>query len=695
MNPYEHFGEYVFDDKKMSERLKPETYETLRKTTRDGLPLDPRIADEVAAAMKEWALEKGATHYTHWFQPMTGVTAEKHDAFLSPCADGSIQLEFRGKELVHGEADASSLPSGGLRATFEARGYTAWDPSSYAFIKDGVLCIPTAYCSFGGQALDKKTPLLRSMQALNKQALRILRLFGDKKTTRVVPNVGAEQEYFLIDKKMYRSRPDLMVTGRTLFGARPPKGQELDDHFFGAIKPRVQAFMKECNEELWRLGVYCKTEHNETAPSQHEMAAVFTTVNITADHNQLIMEVLKRVADHHDMVCLLHEKPFGGVNGSGKHNNYSLSTDSGVNLFNPGDTPEQNAQFLLFLSAMIAAVDDYQELLRVTVAYAGNDERLGANEAPPYIISIFLGDELSAIIQSIVNEKHYEGLTHAEMKLGVHILPKFAKDTTDRNRTSPFAFTGNKFEFRALGSSQSISGPNVVLNTALADTLQQMADQLEKAQDFTQEVNEVIRTTLRKHSRIIFNGNGYDRAWHEEAARRGLSMLKTTVDALPHYVDQKNIDLFVRQKVYTAQEVESRYEMKLENYVKVMTIEALTMLDMADHLILPASIQYQQKVLEELYRKQQIMDDLPHAAEDFLLRNLAVQTDALSKAKEVLRQALRNSELQQDLLKRAVIIRDSVIPAMHELRLSGDTLETLVGQDDWPMPRYQQLLTSV
>lgn len=695
VNPCEVFGAYVFDDSMMQQRLPKETYRALKRTTEQGRSLDPAVASVVANAMRDWALEMGATHYTHWFQPMTGVTAEKHDAFITPKKDGKILLEFSGKELVRGEPDASSFPSGGLRATFEARGYTAWDPTSYAFIKDGALCIPTAFCSYGGQALDKKTPLLRSMQALNKQALRILRLFGHDNVVRVFPTVGAEQEYFLVDKEVYRRRPDLMVTGRTLFGAKPPKGQELDDHYFGVIKPRVQAFMKDLNVELWKLGILAKTEHNEAAPAQHEMAPIFTTVNIAADHNQLTMDMMKKVADKHGMVCLLHEKPFGGVNGSGKHNNYALSTDTGLNLLDPGDTPGENAQFLVFLSAIIAAVDDYQDLLRITVAGAGNDHRLGAAEAPPAIISIFLGDELNEIIESIVSESDYRGHERDQMKLGVHILPKFPKDSTDRNRTSPFAFTGNKFEFRSLGSSQSISGPNVVLNTALADILQGMADELEQAGDFTTAVDKLIRRTLSKHMRIIFNGNGYDHSWVEEAERRGLYNLPTTVDALPYYISEKNLGLFGRQKVYTPEEVRSRYEIHLETYVKVVDIEALSMIDIAKHLIMPAAISYAKDVAKELSLKKQVMPQLKCDAEEALMTILSEQSNALYHNADRLEKALDAMDTSADNLTRAQYTRDVVIPAMEALRAAGDQLESVVGKKYWPMPTYQDLLTSV
>ena len=694
-NPSDLFGEYVFNDSMMQKRLPKETYRALKRTIEQGRSLDPAVAGVVANAMKDWALEMGATHYTHWFQPMTGVTAEKHDAFITPLKDGKVLLEFGGKELVRGEPDASSFPSGGLRATFEARGYTAWDPTSYAFIKEGTLCIPTAFCSYGGQALDKKTPLLRSMQALSKQALRILRIFGNTDAVRVFPTVGPEQEYFLVDKEVYRKRPDLMVAGRTLFGAKPPKGQELEDHYFGVIKPRVQAFMKELDAELWKLGILAKTEHNEVAPAQHEMAPIYTTVNIAADHNQLTMDIMKKVADRHGMVCLLHEKPFEGVNGSGKHNNYALSTDTGVNLLDPGDTPSENAQFLVFLSAVIAAVDDYQDLMRVAVASAGNDHRLGANEAPPAIISIFLGDELNELIQSIVNASKYEAHERDQMKLGVHILPRFSRDSTDRNRTSPFAFTGNKFEFRSLGSSQSISGPNVILNTAIADTLMKMADELEAAEDVTAAVDALIRRTLRAHMRIIFNGNGYDQAWVEEAGRRGLLNLPTTVDALPYYVDPKNVALFERQKVFTREEVESRYEIKMETYIKVIDIEAMSMIDISRHLILPAAIAYAKDVASAINVKKSVAPELEPEAEKALLSSLNAQTNTLYQATEKLESVLKGCDAGADMLARARYTRDQVIAAMNEVRAAGDALEGIVGKSYWPMPTYQDLLMSV
>lgn len=695
-NPCEIFGEAVFNDAAMQDRLPKETYQALQRTIAQGRSLDPAIACIVANAMKDWAVEKGATHHTHWFQPMTGVTAEKHDAFLAFKGDGGVILDFSGKELVQGEPDASSFPSGGLRATFEARGYTAWDPTSYAFIKDGTLCIPTAFCSYGGQALDKKTPLLRSMEALNRQALRVLKLFGSTEALRVLPTVGPEQEYFLVDKATYQKRPDLINTGRTLFGARPPKGQELDDHYYGVIKPRVQAFMDALNQELWRLGVLCKTEHNEVAPCQHEMAPVYTTVNIAADHNQLAMEIMKKVADQHGLVCLLHEKPFGGVNGSGKHNNYALSTSTGVNLLDPGDTPRENAQFLLFLTAVIEAVDEYQDLLRIAVSGPGNDHRLGGYEAPPAVVSIFLGDELNAIIQSIVNESAYNGRERIQMRLGVHVLPKFPKDSTDRNRTSPFAFTGNKFEFRMLGSSASISDPNMVLNTAIAESLRKYADELENAADFTVALNALIRRVLKAHIRIIFNGNGYDESWVKEAEERGLLNLKDTVEALPYYLKEKNVRLFETHRVLSSEEVQSRYEIYLENYVKVIDIEALCMLDMARRMILPAAIAYSKDVAEEASLKKGVLgDSCGLETETSLLATLSQQMAKLSHAISVLENALAEHDAKAGNLHQATYTRDVIFAAMKELRIAGDALETLVGAEYWPMPTYQELLTNV
>ena len=694
-NPCELFGENVFSDAVMQKRLPKETYKALKRTTEEGRSLDPAIASVVANAMKDWALELGATHYTHWFQPMTGITAEKHDAFISPKADGSVLLEFSGKELVRGEPDASSFPSGGLRATFEARGYTAWDPTSYAFIKEGTLCIPTAFCSYGGEALDKKTPLLRSMQAINTQAMRVLKLFGNEDVTRVLPTVGPEQEYFLIDKEDYKKRPDLINTGRTLFGAKPPKGQELEDHYFGTIRPRVSGFMKELNEELWKLGVFCKTEHNEVAPAQHEMAPVFSTVNIAADHNQLTMEVMKRVADKHGLVCLLHEKPFDGVNGSGKHNNYALSTNTGMNLLEPGETPNENAQFLLFLTAVIEAVDDYQDLLRVAIASAGNDHRLGANEAPPAIISIFLGEELNAVIESIVNESAYQSRERVQMRLGVHVLPRFPKDTTDRNRTSPFAFTGNKFEFRSLGSAQSISGPNVVLNTIIAESLSKIADELENASDFTASLNTLIRRVLREHKRIIFNGNGYDPAWVVEAEKRGLLNLHTTVDALPAYIAEKNIALFVKYGVFSEAEVHSRYEIKLETYNKVINIEALTTEDIARRLILPATLEFSKEIAKEAELKKSVAPGLSLDTEISLLTKLSNEASELSKAIEALNGAIAGQDSGADVLVQAAYTRDVILSAMQAVRKHADALEVITAKKYWPMPNYQDMLMYV
>lgn len=693
--PTDHFGEAVFNDKAMQERLPKETYQLLRRTIEQGRSLNPDIAGTVANAMKDWAVEHGATHYTHWFQPMSGVTAEKHESFISPKADGSILLEFSGTALIRGESDASSFPSGGLRATFEARGYTAWDPTSYAFIKDQTLCIPTAFCSYGGEALDQKTPLLRSMEALNKQALRVLKLFGNNDIRRVLPTVGAEQEYFLVDKATYRKRPDLIHTGRTLFGAKPPKGQELDDHYFGVIKPRVQGFMNELNRELWKLGVLCKTEHNEVAPGQHEMVPIFSTVNIATDHNQLTMDTMKRVADRHDLVCLLHEKPFGGVNGSGKHNNYALCTDTGINLLDPGDTPNENAQFLLFLTAVIQAVDEYQDLLRIAVASPGNDHRLGAHEAPPAIVSIFVGDELNAIIESIVNESTYNSPNPTQMRLGVHVLPKFPKDSTDRNRTSPFAFTGNKFEFRSLGSSASVSPPNVMLNTAIAESLRIYADELEAAPDFTATLNALIRRVLKTHIRIIFNGNGYDETWVQEAERRGLLNLRDTVEALPYYTKEKNIRLFETHKVFSGQEVHSRYEIQLENYVKVIDIEALCMLDIARRMILPAALAYSKEIASEASLKKSLSPDLSIQPELELLTALSQQMDLLTRYSNELENAHQKLDFSLPKLTQAQYTRDVIYATMLRLRQAGDALETIVGASYWPMPTYQELLSNV
>ena len=689
----ELFGSSVFNDAVMQQRLPKDTYKALKKTIDQGSRLDPQVAAVVAHAMKDWAVEKGVTHFTHWFQPMTGITAEKHDSFISPKEGGRMILSFSGKELVRGEPDASSFPSGGLRSTFEARGYTAWDPTSYAFIKDGVLCIPTAFCSYGGEALDQKTPLLRSMESLSKQAVRVLRLFGRMDATRVMSTVGPEQEYFLVDRKLYEQRKDLIFTGRTLFGAKPPKGQELEDHYFGAIKPRIQAFMKELNDELWKLGVLAKTEHNEVAPAQHELAPVFSISNVAADHNQLTMEMMKKVAQRHGMVCLLHEKPFAGVNGSGKHNNWSMTTNTGYNLLEPGDSPYESAQFLLFLTAVIKAVDDYQDLLRVSVASAGNDHRLGANEAPPAIISMFLGDELTEILEALETGASYAGREHSEMTIGVHALPKFPKDNTDRNRTSPFAFTGNKFEFRSLGSSASISEANVVLNTIVAESLRQFADELEGAADFKATLHDLIVREIKAHKRIIFNGNGYASEWVEEAERRGLKNLRSTVDALPCMLAEKNVKLFTTHKVYSETEIHARYEIKLEEYVKVLNIEAETALMMAQREILPAVMRYTGDMAKRAADVRAL--SLPTKAEDALLPKLCADTDELYESVEALKAAIAGADHDADALSAAVYEHDVVIPAMNRMRAVADELETMVDESAWPFPTYGDLLFRV
>ena len=689
------FGENVFNDAVMRQRLPKETYKALHKTIDDGRRLDPQVASVVANAMKDWALERGVTHYTHWFQPLNSVTAEKHDSFITPADGGRVICEFSGKELVRGETDASSFPSGGLRSTFEARGYTAWDPTSYAFIKDNVLCIPTAYCSYGGEALDKKTPLLRSMEALSRQAIRILRLFGRDDVTRVVPTVGPEQEYFLVDRALYEKRSDLIFTGRTLFGAKPPKGQELEDHFFGTIRPRVQAFMNDLNEELWKLGVLAKTEHNETAPSQHEMAPIFSIVNVACDHNQLTMDVMKKVASRHDMVCLLAEKPFAGVNGSGKHNNWSMTTSQGDNLLEPGDNPETSAQFLLFLTAVIKAVDEYQDLLRASVASAGNDYRLGGFEAPPAIISMFLGDELTDILNSIDAGTDYNGREKSEMTVGVHMMPKFTRDTTDRNRTSPFAFTGNKFEFRSVGSSHSISDANVVLNTIVAESLRQFADELENALDFKLAIHDLIARTIREHKRIIFNGNNYSSEWRTEAEERGLTILNTTVDALPCYMLEKNIRLFETHKVLSATELRSRRDIGLDNYAKIITIEARTMLMMAKRQILPAVLDYCDEVASSAVS---VRTALPGAKLDRitnLLSKLNNGCDDLSAKIDILDNILVGKPETDDTLILASYARDSILPAMDELRATADLLETMTDKNRWPFPTYDDLLFQI
>ena len=689
------FGSMVFNDAVMRERLPKETYRQVQATMEKGKRLDDDAARIVANAMKDWAIEKGATHFTHWFQPMTGITAEKHDSFISPCGGGQVIMEFSGKELVRGEPDASSFPSGGLRATFEARGYTAWDPTSYAFIKDNVLCIPTAFCSYGGEALDKKTPLLRSAEALNRQALRVIHLFGNEDVTAVRTTVGPEQEYFLIDKSVYDKRKDLIYTGRTLFGAKPPKGQELDDHYFGSIKPRVAAFMKDLDEELWKLGVYAKTEHNEVAPAQHELAPVFTTGNIAADQNQLTMEIMQKVATRHGMVCLLHEKPFAGVNGSGKHNNWSLTTNTGMNLLEPGETPAENAQFLLFLCAVIQAVDDYQDMLRISVASAANDHRLGANEAPPAVVSMYVGDEIENILDAIVNETSYAGQEKELLKIGVHALPRFPKDTTDRNRTSPFAFTGNKFEFRMPGSSASISGINVVLNTAVAESLEQFADALEGSKDFEADLQALIRSVLIKHKRILFNGNGYDDAWVQEAEHRGLLNLKTTPDCVPYYVCPKNIELFTRHRVYTATELKARYEIKLSSYCKVLHIEALTMLDMTQKDILPAVSGYARSLAEAALAKRSLSDTMDVSFETGLATKISRLTAELNGRAASLSTAVTKAEALTDSLEQARFYRDTVFEEMCSLRQVADELETLCSAEYWPYPSYGDLLFSV
>lgn len=692
-NLSEMFGSMVFNDSVMQARLPKEVYEQVRQCIKLGTRLDGKTADVVANAMKDWSIEKGVTHFTHWFQPMTGITAEKHDSFLNPVGDGRVIMEFSGKELIQGEPDASSFPTGGLRATFEARGYTAWDPTSYAFIKDGVLCIPTAFCSYGGEALDKKTPLLRSMQAINHQCLRVLRLFGNTDVTAVKTTVGPEQEYFLVDKSVYEKRKDLMYTGRTLFGAKPPKAQELGDHYFGTIKPRVSAFMQELDEELWKLGVPAKTEHNEAAPAQHELAPVFSTTNISADHNQITMELMKKLARKYDMVCLLHEKPFAGVNGSGKHNNWSMTTDTGVNLLEPGETPYENAQFLLMLCAVIQAVDDYQDMLRISVTSASNDLRLGAAEAPPAIVSMFLGEELEEILEAIEKDEPYGGKEKELIKVGVHALPKFPKDTTDRNRTSPFAFTGNKFEFRMLGSSASISGANVVINTAVAESLRQYADALEGSTDFENDLHELIRSVIRKHKRIIFSGNGYGDEWVREAEKRGLLNLPTTPDCVPHYLAMKNVELFARHRVYTEIELAARYKMKLDNYCKVLHIEALTMLDMARQDILPAVSAFAKELCDTATAKNALGVEAVYETET-AARVSKLTTEVLTEVR-TLEKASDDAEELVDVLTRACAYKDNVLSAMSALRESVDELETLTARKYWPYPNYGDLLFSV
>ncbi len=690
----DYFGSMVFDDRVMKARLPEKVYKSLKETIDKGTPLDASVADSVAAAMKDWAIEHGCTHYTHWFQPLTGLTAEKHDSFITPAPDGRVIMEFSGKELVKGEPDASSFPSGGLRATFEARGYTAWDPTSYAFIKDGTLYIPTAFCSYTGEALDKKVPLLRSMDAINKQALRILKLFGNDKVQVVKTSVGPEQEYFLVPADLYAQRKDLIMSGRTLFGAMPPKGQELEDHYFGSIKQKVSEYMADLDKELWKLGILAKTKHNEVAPAQHELAPIYSTTNIATDHNQLTMEVMQKVAKKHGLVCLLHEKPFAGVNGSGKHNNWSISTDTGVNLLSPGDTPHDNAQFLLFLAAVIKAVDDYQDLLRLSVATAGNDHRLGANEAPPAVISIFLGDELTAVLDAIEKDIPYDGTKKERMQLGVDVLPKFRKDTTDRNRTSPFAFTGNKFEFRMLGSSNSISCANIHLNAAVAEVLKQFADELEKADDFNTALHELIRRTIKDHKRIIFNGNGYDDAWIAEAEKRGLMNLKTTADAMPRICDKKNVDMLTSHGIFTEAEIYSRRDIMLDNYVKAVNIEALTMIDMARKEIIPAVTKFTADTASAVAVKNDVVS-VACKYEKRLITLLSDLIDEMDESTSALEGAVAELRSYEDAVSASEFVRDSILPKMDALRAAADKAETVTAEDYWPFPTYDKLLFGV
>ncbi len=694
-NIQEIFGCQVFNETVMQNRLPKDTYRSLIKTIKDGKTLDIDTANVIANAMKDWAIEKGATHFTHWFQPMTDVTAEKHDSFITPVSGGKVMLEFSGKTLVRGEPDASSLPNGGLRSTFEARGYTAWDPTSFAFIKDDTLCIPTAFCSYGGESLDKKTPLLRSMEAVDKQALRVLRLFGETQVTRVTTTVGAEQEYFLIDKEVYNKRPDLKLCNRTLFGCRAAKGQELDDHYFGKIKPRVSAYMKELDEELWKLGILSKTKHNETAPAQHELAPIFTSANVATDHNQLIMEMMKTVADRHDMVCILHEKPFEGINGSGKHNNWAICEDNKINLLNPGDSPSQNTRFLLFITAVIKAVDDYQELLRASVATAGNDRRLGAGEAPPAVISIFLGDELTAIFEALEKGELYKERKPSDLEIGARVLPKLPQDTTDRNRTSPFAFTGNKFEFRMLGSSASIADTNTILNTAIAESLRTFADELENSKDFDTDVLELIKKTIKKHERIIFNGNNYAEEWHKEAKKRGLPALNTTAEALSYVADEKTVNLFTQHKVFTESELISRRDVKLNTYSKTLKIEALTMLEMTKRDILPAVIKFKGKVANEINALTAIGTEMDCSVEKSLLLRISKLSMKLGRALKTLEQLTDKSDDFSTSQAEANYYKDKMIPAMDTLRSIVDELETIVAREDWPYPSYTEMLYSV
>ena len=692
----EIFGSMVFNDQKMQERLPKSTYKALKKTIQNGEPLDLSVANVVAAAMKDWAVEMGCTHYTHWFQPMTGITAEKHDSFIAPNGEGQVIMEFSGKELVKGEPDASSFPSGGIRATFEARGYTTWDPTSYAFVKDGTLYIPTAFCSYTGEVLDKKTPLLRSMERINTEAVKILHLLGKENVTRVTTTVGPEQEYFLIDKEAYDQREDLIYTGRTLFGAKAPKGQELDDHYFGAIKTRVAAYMKDLDEELWKLGILAKTKHNEVAPSQHELAPIFTTTNIATDHNELTMEVMKKVAERHGLVCLLHEKPFAGVNGSGKHNNWSISTNTGENLLDPGKTPENNLQFQLFLAAVVKAVHEYQDLLRITVASAGNDHRLGANEAPPAIISMYLGDDLGELVDSIINDREYVSKGKQKMKTGVDVLPDFMKDTSDRNRTSPFAFTGNKFEFRALGSALNIACPNYMLNTMVAEELSEFYDELKDADDMDAAIKALVKKVFTEHQNIIFNGNNYAPEWVEEAERRGLLNLKSLPDAMEHFLDKKNIDLFVKNKICSADEIRARYEIELESYSKQINIEALTMIDMAKKNILPAVTSYVRDLTDTALAKKALSDAIPTSVEEDLITSLSNKLVCFSKKTAELEEAvIKASDYSDDNLKYAKYYRETVFALMQELRAVGDAMETETASEYWPYPSYGELLFGV
>lgn len=692
----EIFGSMVFNDQKMQERLPKSTYKALKKTIQNGEPLDLSVANVVAAAMKDWAVEMGCTHYTHWFQPMTGITAEKHDSFIAPNGEGQVIMEFSGKELVKGEPDASSFPSGGIRATFEARGYTTWDPTSYAFVKDGTLYIPTAFCSYTGEVLDKKTPLLRSMERINTEAVKILHLLGKDDVTRVTTTVGPEQEYFLIDKDAYDQREDLIYTGRTLFGAKAPKGQELDDHYFGAIKTRVAAYMKDLDEELWKLGILAKTKHNEVAPSQHELAPIFTTTNIATDHNELTMEVMKKVAERHGLVCLLHEKPFAGVNGSGKHNNWSISTNTGENLLDPGKTPENNLQFQLFLVAVVKAVHEYQDLLRITVASAGNDHRLGANEAPPAIISMYLGDDLGELVDSIINDREYVSKGKQKMRTGVDVLPDFMKDTSDRNRTSPFAFTGNKFEFRALGSSLNIACPNYMLNTMVAEELSEFYDELKDADDMDAAIKALVKKVFTEHQNIIFNGNNYAPEWVEEAERRGLLNLKSLPDAMEHFLDKKNVDLFVKNKICSADEIRARYEIELESYSKQINIEALTMIDMAKKNILPAVTSYVRDLTDTALAKKALSDAIPTSVEEDLITSLSNKLVCFSKKTAELEEAvIKASDYSDDNLKYAKYYRETVFALMQELRAVGDAMETETASEYWPYPSYGELLFGV